>query len=382
MAPSSSPGISPNPNLYISIGLGIGIGIGIGLSINTLTRLLSVDLKNKCPFHSSTTNTIAKEDDAVDKQQHGKEKEESKMTKKNDKNDHVAVAVAMESNLKSKKVSTQSKAKAKDNSTSEHGMNVVVQRVNSAEIVVDNVDDWRSIRRGLVVYLSMNTNATDETMDRAAKAIVSLPLVTLGEWGDGTKPLSIVDSVLQSITENDETKRVSVMVVPQASLTAKFRGKSIKYHEQLAKEEGRIKYLRFMVALERAVLDGVLQQMFKLHINLPLAIGMTDEDRQDEWAVQAIEKEYTAFDKRGVPTAPFATKLEKKQVDRIYKAIQTFRQDKLLPAQIEFWQQDVVNENKSCPHYHPIIIVAGTFGNRQGLRLVSECGPSTHTFNF
>ena len=44
--------------------------------------------------------------------------------------------------------------------------------------------------------------------------------------------------------------QVSVMVVPQAALTAKLKGNRIQHHGQLVKEEGRACYIEFLAALQ------------------------------------------------------------------------------------------------------------------------------------
>jgi hypothetical protein len=113
------------------------------------------------------------------------------------------------------------------------------------------------------------------------------------------------------------------------------------------------------------------------------------------------------FDRRGVPltdagTSEPLTKSAKKRVEKLYK-MHVKKYEKLMAQQQqasstpaaddEFVIVDSPAENES-PTQGQLLppplaeqdlvvpIVAGTFGNRQGLRLASQCGPFTHRFEF
>ena len=70
---------------------------------------------------------------------------------------------------------------------------LVVQRCDSASLLLDNEDKWGSIGRGIVAYVSftstMEEYATEGNgkkrtaiVEKVAKAILNLPIVTMGTW--------------------------------------------------------------------------------------------------------------------------------------------------------------------------------------------------------
>jgi hypothetical protein len=59
---------------------------------------------------------------------------------------------------------------------------VVVQRCNSAKLLVDNDSHFVSCPRGVVFFVSFAEGTTPAKVGEAAKALLSLPLATLGAW--------------------------------------------------------------------------------------------------------------------------------------------------------------------------------------------------------
>ena len=66
---------------------------------------------------------------------------------------------------------------------------VVAQRVNRAELKAVGL-----IARGLVVFVSFNASLGEDAKaaatacEKAARAILTVPLLSMGRWGDGSKP--------------------------------------------------------------------------------------------------------------------------------------------------------------------------------------------------
>lgn len=117
---------------------------------------------------------------------------------------------------------------------------VVVQRCNSAELLIDNVDTWVSIGQGMVVSVSFGQGCNASVLPRVVKALLQMPLLTRGVWGDGDSPRSVVDmcreldstntaATLQSV--QNQPKPPSIMIIPTASLTSKAKqgGKLLSY---------------------------------------------------------------------------------------------------------------------------------------------------------
>ena len=106
------------------------------------------------------------------------------------------------------------------------GVVVIVQRCDEASLLVDNVDEWVHIGKGLVLNVSFSKVATPADVDKATQTLLSIPLMTAGQWGDATKPAAIT-SLLQDGHE------VSILVIPQASLVSKVRGKTLQVRRLL-----------------------------------------------------------------------------------------------------------------------------------------------------
>ena len=101
------------------------------------------------------------------------------------------------------------------------GVHVLVQRCDEASLLVDNADAWVHIAKGLVLNVSFSKVATPADVDKASASLLSIPLMTVGQWGDRTKPAAIT-SLLQDGHE------VNILVIPQASLVSKVRGKTLQ----------------------------------------------------------------------------------------------------------------------------------------------------------
>jgi D-tyrosyl-tRNA(Tyr) deacylase len=103
---------------------------------------------------------------------------------------------------------------------------VVVQRVEEASILVDNVSSWENVGKGLVAYISFLKDANREAVGRAAKALLTAKLHIDAEG----RPASIMES------------HGHILVVPQASLSGKLKGNRPQYHGQIEKEAGQELY--------------------------------------------------------------------------------------------------------------------------------------------
>lgn len=261
-------------------------------------------------------------------------------------------------------------------------VNVVVQRCNEASLLLDNDSQWSTVGRSMVVYISFARGATVASAQSAGKALCFLPLLTLGNWGDGSKPVSLVDilideanrikqsasSVEAEAPPSDGTplSRISVMVIPQASLSGKRDKKSLKYHGQLDKEEGKQVYAAFLSALQASSCEAVLEGRYK------------------------GDCRYKTLDKRGVPQSdsegkPLSQSV-RKCVDKQYRDSKAALQA-LDSARQENWLLAVCSGpvGKGAPvkeEGEVLNVLAGTFGNRQGVKMDQESGPFTHTFVF
>eukprot|EP00667_Euglena_gracilis_P018063 EG_transcript_19141 len=173
----------------------------------------------------------------------------------------------------------------------DRGVQLVVQRCNKAQLLVDNQDEWVEIGTGLVVYVSFAKGATEARVLKAARTLLHLPLVTEGKWGDGVQPAS----VLQKCSEGVEC---SILVVPQASLSCKVKGKLFNYRGQLEKDMSRQFYDTFVAELSTAAHEAFNPTPPKAKARKP---EVPPEDPLIFFHEGIYAGKYSEYDDRGVP---------------------------------------------------------------------------------
>ncbi|CUG92346.1 tyrosine deacylase, putative [Bodo saltans] len=135
-------------------------------------------------------------------------------------------------------------------------LRVVAQHVTSAQLLVDNVSRYVSIGAGVVFYLAFLKGCTDETVKTAVSSLVTTKIFLLNvdrvadeetkaQGGPRAKPNALA-----------ETPFGDVLVVPQATLAGKAKGKVVQYHQQIEKDEGLRLYQLFVGELSSALLLG------------------------------------------------------------------------------------------------------------------------------
>ncbi len=364
---------------------------------------------------------------------------------------------------------------------------VVVQRVAGASLLVDNADDWRAMGAGVIVYVSFTTRAAAGLMPRVAKKIANLPVVTKGNWGDGTRPvsprelvqvragcptvnflravlcfiltqlarlsrsLSLSLSLLRSLSLSlclslslffepcaraQAGEMCGVMVIPQAGLCAKIKGKSLQYRGQAPKDVGQELYGVFCTALLEAVVvpgdsNGKSKNNGKSKSKGGAADVSPDVSPEDMFRLGLpYAGMFAAFDETGLPThvqrmaggrgevgagggaataaavsggnsaaaadgdgAPVAISKSKRKKLLKARAAHQKRHEAYLSDPESFREAIAARaaaagdridaesggEVPVPPH---LTFITGTFGNRQGLKLDASCGPFTHAFTF
>jgi D-Tyr-tRNAtyr deacylase len=186
-------------------------------------------------------------------------------------------------------------------------MIVVIQRCNRAELLVDNKDRWETIDIGLIVYVAFSGDASMSTasnivqaqLKKAALAVLNLPLLTLGMWGDGSDTRSLL-----SLAE--EGHHPGIMIIPQAALGASMDGKKhIKYNGQVDAEEARVRYESFIdvvcreaiFALDQKSREAAAIQAMQARLAARSGSSLSDFFRVGIWT--GIFSEY---DETGLPT--------------------------------------------------------------------------------
>jgi D-Tyr-tRNAtyr deacylase/ribosomal protein L12E/L44/L45/RPP1/RPP2 len=295
---------------------------------------------------------------------------------------------------------------------------LAVQRVNSASLLMDNKDTWSTMANGLICYISFTTLCTSEDLPKVAKAIAHLPVATLGAWGDGSKPRSIRDFI-------QEGKSMGLMLVPQAGMVSKIKGKTLQYRNQANKDVGRTLYEEFCHLIVRCIVDEQIEVTTSSNNAEKKNKRVSPDVPAHELFRTHYTQDYTEFDDEGIPTVKVTgeaiSKSQRKKLVKTMKA-QDKKYQKWLknPEQYtaeiaeiaavaaaaaaaavaaaasvapgaekpETKQEEGNHRNNANskgghlelpPHF---TLVTGTFGNRQGLQLNAACGPNLHAYSF
>ncbi len=124
-------------------------------------------------------------------------------------------------------------------------MRLVIQQCTSARLKLP-CGDAATISRGMVVFVCFRQGTARADAERAAETTCHLKLCEdVGEEREGGRRRV---SVLESGGE--------VLVVPQATLGGKLKGKALQYHGNVGKEEGEELYGAFCRTVAARMEDG------------------------------------------------------------------------------------------------------------------------------
>ena len=124
---------------------------------------------------------------------------------------------------------------------------LVLQRADAVRLLVQAdspEEEWVGTGLALIVYVSFTGDLEKsgaaqqkKTIEDAAKAVLNLPVLTRGQWGDGARTESALDLAMAS---PEQAGAVSVVIIPQASLSVKAKpgGKGVSYRALASKEAG------------------------------------------------------------------------------------------------------------------------------------------------
>jgi D-tyrosyl-tRNA(Tyr) deacylase len=139
------------------------------------------------------------------------------------------------------------------------GVRVVAQRVTSAALLIDNVSQRVTIGDGVILHVAFFAGATKDAVAKAVSTVCGTKTFILPKAGatqaerdavhatDGTaatrpKPVALVES------------DCDVLVVPQATMAGKPKGKLMQYHGQANKDDSAMLYTHFCHSLRSCLL--------------------------------------------------------------------------------------------------------------------------------
>ncbi|XP_062508607.1 D-aminoacyl-tRNA deacylase 2-like [Corticium candelabrum] len=124
----------------------------------------------------------------------------------------------------------------------------LVQQCLSARLQVkpasrEDVDDatYVEIGRGIVIYLCFLKGADSAVVQKTVKALTSVRLSFNAETGSNGSVLDIQGDIL---------------VVPQATLGGKIKGRAVQYHGNIAKDDGQQLYDEFVSLCNKEVSES------------------------------------------------------------------------------------------------------------------------------
>eukprot|EP00295_Goniomonas_pacifica_P050425 CAMPEP_0175900504 /NCGR_PEP_ID=MMETSP0108-20121206/2367_1 /TAXON_ID=195067 ORGANISM="Goniomonas pacifica, Strain CCMP1869" /NCGR_SAMPLE_ID=MMETSP0108 /ASSEMBLY_ACC=CAM_ASM_000204 /LENGTH=164 /DNA_ID=CAMNT_0017222031 /DNA_START=1 /DNA_END=495 /DNA_ORIENTATION=- len=128
-------------------------------------------------------------------------------------------------------------------------LRVVAQLADEVSLLLDNIDTWGTRTKALVLYVGLIKDVGPENVTRAAQGILQAEWIRQ-EGGAAQSALQL---------------GLNIVVIPQASLAGKVKGKKMqsvhptallvtaqRYHAQVEKEASRELYAMFCDALQAA----------------------------------------------------------------------------------------------------------------------------------
>eukprot|EP00047_Mylnosiga_fluctuans_P015535 m.47366 g.47366 ORF g.47366 m.47366 type:complete len:167 (-) comp5973_c0_seq2:104-604(-) len=110
---------------------------------------------------------------------------------------------------------------------------IVVQQANTATLQVDPEQDrWVTVGPGLIVFVAFQKGASAELFSKIAKALLTVKLC-LGDTVTGVGG--------------------DLLIVPQATLGGKLKGKQLQYHGNMDKADGQQMFLDFVAHVRAEV---------------------------------------------------------------------------------------------------------------------------------
>ena len=233
-------------------------------------------------------------------------------------------------------------------------MRIVAQAANSASLLIDNVAERVVMpTTGVLLYLSFLGETTAEHVATAVSAVAS---VKVFNHLDGIPVVEGQRSKPQSIAE---VPACNVLIIPQATLAGKPKGKQVQYHAQCDKVKGEELYYLFCKQLRDALIPDAAQYSF---------------DRNGRLVGDKMAHSEAPRGDDGKGAADKATVEYSKALDGTVQSEANGRTDVQNPDERR-------ESGSSAPQPLLRLVLNGTYGNRQALSLDSH-GPMTHMFEF
>ncbi|KAH3759806.1 D-aminoacyl-tRNA deacylase 2 [Pelomyxa schiedti] len=219
--------------------------------------------------------------------------------------------------------------------TTNCGVRTVVQQVESAELSLDaGATQWGAIERGIIVYVCFLKSATTESVHRAVEAISSAQ-ICFNPVTNGNESIIAVKG--------------DVMIIPQASMAGKLKSNVAQYHSLIEKQSGLRLFNEFISSFSSSI---------SAQSHICATTPATPSPKPTSSSEPIIETTTTSSE----TTASTSSTSEP-------QAAATTTTTAAATTELHH------------PPAKTVVLVSGTYGNRQRLRMTSS-GPYTHIFDF
>eukprot|EP00986_Skeletonema_menzelii_P015578 scaffold12096_cov136-Skeletonema_menzelii.AAC.2 len=287
-------------------------------------------------------------------------------------------------------------------------VSIVVQRFRQCKLLL-NEEQWVTVGEednnssscGLLAYISFGSSTTQSQVEAAAQTLLNLPVLTTGLWGDSSSTQSILSLATAS------TSSCSLVIVPQANLISKVKGKTIQYHGQIDKDSGEQLYDYFCSCIQGLLLEAQCEarseELPEWYIKRKRFLEQQQSKKSHSPStppedIFRDDLKYSEWDERGIPTTDSeGNALTKSAMKKLNKMYESHKKKYFKWKEDE--QQRCDNGNASeqttssmatdappveqwdgCLDETFCHFVKGSFGKRQGLEFSSDMGPFVHSF--
>uniref|UniRef100_A0A0G4HT98 D-aminoacyl-tRNA deacylase n=1 Tax=Chromera velia CCMP2878 TaxID=1169474 RepID=A0A0G4HT98_9ALVE len=113
------------------------------------------------------------------------------------------------------------------------GARVVLQSVDEASLLIDNRNQWVSMKNGVIVFIAFLNGARDETVERIVDIIFTCNFVE-----------QVKDGQRKFVNIKEAGADFGIMLVPQAALAGKLKGSRMQFHSLLEQDRASLMWSR------------------------------------------------------------------------------------------------------------------------------------------
>ena len=121
---------------------------------------------------------------------------------------------------------------------------LIVQRCLEAKILVDNVSEYEAIGEGVVIFIAFLKGADKGQMSGADKSAALRATV------ERLLASNALHAGPRSSERESTSEHQNILVIPQAAMGGKLKGKSVQFHANVAKDEAKALYDEFVDLLK------------------------------------------------------------------------------------------------------------------------------------